>query len=166
MPRVKQVTARKDYPNFGIVKGQKHYRWVLKTGPRSSREYRQEKPPRRSQLTTSSFLSTIYDISDVSIAEVTDPDDVDGIIQEIEDAKNEVENSLDNMPESLKESDTGQMLQTRIDGCDEWSQAIESAKSTWESAIEELGEDPDEAALYEAKDAFIEEANSAEPDWG
>ena len=30
--RVKEVVARKDYPNFGITRGQKHWSWTLFRG--------------------------------------------------------------------------------------------------------------------------------------
>lgn len=64
MPKVTKPKARKDYPQFGIVKGQVHYHWILKTGPWSSREYRQATPPNRSQLTTSDYYQQVYSLFD------------------------------------------------------------------------------------------------------
>lgn len=56
MPRVQKVKAGKDYPHFGIVKGQEHYVWKPGYGGPTLRSLT---PPRPSQLTTSKW-SAVY----------------------------------------------------------------------------------------------------------
>jgi hypothetical protein len=115
MPKVQHVKARKDYPEHGIQKGDMYYTWNLITGPRSSRTYRSKTPPRRSQLTTSEFLQTFYDLED-RLAVVDDATEAQDIRDELEQLMAETQDKLDNMPESLRESPSGQTLQSRIDG--------------------------------------------------
>lgn len=125
MPKVHKVKARKDYPHFGIKKGDVHYNWFLKTGPRMSREFRQIQPPRRSQLTTSEFLSTVYDIED-RLAAIASLDDARSLVDELNQLADDQEERLSNMPEGLQQGDTGQMLERRAEGCREAANEIES----------------------------------------
>jgi hypothetical protein len=111
--------AQKDYPEQGIKKGDSYWHWAFAFGPK----YKSKTQPTRSQLTRSHFLSTLYSIED-SIPDAfiecntTDllQDAVDQIISEIEELKDETQNSLDNMPPQLQDADSGQLLQERIDG--------------------------------------------------
>lgn len=125
MPKVYHVKARKDYPHFGIKKGDMHYNWVLKTGPRSSREFRQIAPPRRSQLTTSEFLSTVYDIED-RLAAVTDLSDLDDIASDLRTLGDEQQEKYDNMPDGLQQGATGELLSSRASGCEEAADEIDT----------------------------------------
>jgi hypothetical protein len=125
MPKVYHVKARKDYPNFGIKKGDQHYTWTLKTGPRTSREFRQIAPPRRSQLTTSEFLSTVYDLED-RLASVDNEDDARSLVDELNQLADEQDDKLSNMPEGLQQGPTGQQLESRAEGCREAANEIEA----------------------------------------
>jgi len=120
MPKVHTVQkAQKDDPAFGIKKGDTYYWWKFRYGGvRKSTTY-----PKPSQLTQSSYLSTIYDIQE-RIAEATaaDKDELESLVEdiksELENLKEECESSLDNIPDQLKEGNSGQLLQERIDCLD------------------------------------------------
>lgn len=71
------------------------------------------------------------------------------LINDLNDIKDELQDRLDNMPESLQQGDTGQLLQDRID-------AIESAISDSESIYFE-DEDYDE----DCEGRYQEEIDSA-----
>lgn len=128
MARVHRVErAAKDYPNDGIKKGEPYYWWQLWKGPKR----RSSKPPRRSQLTGSSFLAEVYDLEDeIADWEGTDASDlrsnVDDWAQRIRDLGDQAQESLDAMPESLQQGPTGEMLQSRVDACEDWATGVES----------------------------------------
>ena len=112
MPRVHEVKkARRDYPEEGIRKGETYYYWKFRFGGL----HRSKTYPKRSQLTQSGFLSTIYDIEDRLQALTTDDDlqsEVESAISELEEAQSEAESSLDNMPDNLRDSS---MLNERLE---------------------------------------------------
>lgn len=124
MTRANQQVARKDYPQDGIKKGDTYWKWQFNF---SKTVHRSLKPPTRSQLTQSSFLSQLYDLEDNMDF---DREDLEGSVQnfvsDIENLKDECQSSLDNMPEHLQESsDSGMLLQERIDGLDQWISDLE-----------------------------------------
>lgn len=133
MPRVHTVEkARKAYPEYGIAVGDTYYHWKPRYGGvRKSKTY-----PRRSQLTGSDFLATVFDIFDRDIPECEDPDSLREIAERLREAGQECEDRRCNMPDALQESDTGQLLQTRYDACEEAAQACDEAADAWEQAIE------------------------------
>lgn len=94
---------------------------------------------------------------DIGISE----DTAEELISAIEDIRDQCQESLDNMPEQLQESDSGTTLQERIDACDaaieeleqvSWDDCNEDAE---EEAKEEMGGfyDPN-VHDYENEDAF------------
>lgn len=115
-------SARKNNKELGIKKGDSYYWWQFRYGPKHA----SKTPPRPSQLTQSAFLSTWYGLQERiqdgafrGLETIEDLESVkDEIYSEIEDLKSETEGNLDNMPDGLKEGDTGQLLQERIDGLD------------------------------------------------
>lgn len=137
MPKVHKRVARKDYPKFGIVKGQSHYQWTLKTGPRSSQEFRQASPPRRSQLTSSEYLGTLYGLCD-RIEEAEDADALRDLAQELRELGEEQDAKFENMPEGLQQGDTGQTLESRASACSEAADEIESAADELGEALDEI----------------------------
>lgn len=76
---------------------------------------------------------------------------VDNIRSELEEIKDELESRLENMPDGLRDGDTGQTLQERIDG-------LESAISDLENIDCDVGEDDDEQEKAEEIVGYIEEA--------
>lgn len=117
--------ARKDIPNSDVKKGDSYYWWSFRFGGK----HVSKTPPRRSQLTQSSFKSALYDIEDLIAAfEPNDglEDDAQGAAQELRDLASECSDSLDNMPDGLKEGSTGQLLQERVDACEAAADELEA----------------------------------------
>jgi hypothetical protein len=88
--------------------------------------------------------------------------------EEIQNIGQECQDGLDNMPESLQYSPTGELLQERIDACENGSSEIECIDSEFEFEEEEFewddfdmdGYDTDEER-DEAEEAFNIEENEA-----
>ena len=129
MPRVHFVKkARKDNP--AVKAGESYYHWKFRYGGRVYSKVR----PNRSQLTQSSFLSTYYELEDgmeervnaaQSIEELEST--IEEIASEIESLMEETQESLDNMPEHLQDSSpSGELLQERIDGLENWQSELEN----------------------------------------
>ena len=96
--------------------------------------------PTRSQLTRSSFLSSLYDIED-RIGDCVDEAYAEDLVAELECLRDECQDSLDNMPWQLQEtSESGMLLHERFEGLDEWIAEIEDID--WTSMT------PEEAAQY------------------
>ena len=151
MPRVHTVNkARKDYPSFGIKKGDRYYWWEFRyAGKRMSTTY-----PKASQLTTSAHKGGCYSIQEqverLTLEEIKNAYDVSEIVSDIESLRDEAQNSLDNMPEQLQQAPTGELLQSRIDAMDQWVSEFEGvdleidedtfSNEAEEKAEEELGD--------------------------
>lgn len=122
MPRVTHVKkARKDNPV--CKKGESYYWWKFRYGGKRFSLTR----PRASQLTQSAYYSTVRSmcegIEDYSVDSVEDFETLrDDIAGQIQDLCSETQDSLDNMPDQLQYSPTGELLQERID-------ALEGAES-------------------------------------
>ncbi len=115
--------ARKTHRGTGVKKGDTYYWWKFRYGP----VIRSKTYPKRSQLTRSSFLSTLYSLQDDFIV---DPDNLEGDrddrVSEIEQLRDECQDSLDNMPEQLQEnSESGQTLTERIEALNSWAEELE-----------------------------------------
>ena len=167
MARVHHRKAAKDYPQFGIAKGDMHYYVKIKTGPRSSREMRSKTPFKRSQLTSSDYQSQLYDWED-SKAEISDMESAQEFADTIRSLGEEQQEKLDNMPEGLQQGSTGEMLTERADACEQAASEIEdiiseweSAKDTWESEIETYKE---ELAAHKASQEAFDAWESAQDD--
>lgn len=145
MPRVHHVKkARKDNP---VAKaGESYYWWKFRFGgKRYSKTY-----PRRSQLTQSGFLSELWDIEDGiddRFEGLTDPDEIesakDDLVGELEALMEQCQESLDNMPYELQESsESGQLLQERVYGLEEWIGQIQSIDCdvTGEEVVEQIND--------------------------
>jgi hypothetical protein len=120
--------ARKDVPNTDIKAGDSYYHWSFRVGSRFAKRF-SKTSPKRSQLTQSAFKGALYDIED-DIAELKADDGLGETAQflaeQIRELGEECQGSLDNMPEGLQQGDTGQMLQERIDACEEAASELES----------------------------------------
>ena len=148
MARVKQVKARKDYPQYGIQKGETCYVWSIRAHPAArGQTFRSKTYPKPSQLTTSPFLKTRYGIEECLSAWTLDDvttDIRDEIAQEIRDLGAEAQESFENMPEGLQQGDTGQMLEERAQSCEEWADAIEQVDIPERTVEEEPNEENEE----------------------
>lgn len=126
MPRVTHVKrAQKDNP---VCKaGEPYYWWKFRFGGK----HFSLTPPRSSQLTQSPYLSMVRGLSEqIADHPANEPADLemlrDEIAPDIGTAGEECQESLDNMPEGLQEGDTGQMLQERIESCENAQSELES----------------------------------------
>lgn len=160
MARLHYRKARKDYPAYGIKRGDMYYFAQIKTGPRSSRTIRSLTKPIPSQLTSSEWAGWLGDMQEITFPGIEDVDGLKQIAEEIREFGQEKQAKLDNMPEGLQQGDTGQLLEERAAGCEEWADAIESAVNDYESRLGEIDEmDVDDLELDEdATDDEIEEA--------
>lgn len=137
MARIHHRKARKDYPAHGIVKGDMYYTAKIKTGPRSSRVLRSKTPLRQSQMTTSPFKSGYFAMQEAWEDDKT-PDQetiraAGETCRELAEAANE---SYENMPESLQEGDTGQMLYERAEQCESKADDLEQLADEYEGLEE------------------------------
>ena len=124
MPRVYTRKARKDYPGAGIKKGQTYYYWKFRYGG----AWRSLSYPKPSQLTQSDYLQTVYqleeELKNVAVNLEPDGDNVEvarleELLTQIGDLRDEQENKRNNLPDSLQEVNTGQLLQERYDALSE-----------------------------------------------
>lgn len=161
MARVHHRKARKDYPQAGILAGEMYYYTKIKTGPYSSRELRSKTPFTRSKLTSSEYLSQLYDIED-SLAALTDIGEARDLAEQFRNLGEEQQGKLDNMPEGLQEGDTGQMIRERAEACEAAADQIEEIVDEWESAHDEY--QMALAEYEEAKIALAEQGDAEESD--
>lgn len=143
MARVHTVQkAAKDYPTQGIKKGDTYYWWKFRFGGKhKSKTY-----PKRSQLTQSAFLQSLYALQDDFVFDTEDPGSSrDELVSEIENLRDECQSSLENMPEHLQESsDSGVMLQERIEALEGWISELEQVDCDIDDELSE--EDREERA--------------------
>jgi hypothetical protein len=133
MARVHFVkSARKDYPEHDIKKGESYYWWALKTGPRSSIKRKSKTAPRPSQLTTSEFKSALYEAQEAyqdAIEAAGEFADIEAAVNDyketLEGLQSEQEEKRSNMPEGLQDSGTGELLQGRYDSLQELIDELE-----------------------------------------
>lgn len=121
--------ARRAYRAEGIKKGESYWWWKFKRGTKQ----RSKTQPRPSQLTQSEFWGAVYDLQE-RLDGLTESDGAESVRSEIECIIDEIRSlgsdQLDkqgNMPESLQQSETGELLENRATGCDDWADNVESA---------------------------------------
>jgi uncharacterized phage infection (PIP) family protein YhgE len=143
MTRAHKQVARKDYPAQGIKKGDEYYKWQFNF---SKVVHRSKVKPTRSQLTQSSFLSQLYELEDnISFDRDALEDSVQSLVSDIEQLRDECQDSLDNMPEHLQEaSQSGQTLTERIEALDNWISDLEGVDL---EVDEELTEEEKESRI-------------------
>lgn len=142
MPRPHYVKkARKSYKADGIKKGDPYWWWKFNFGPK----IRSKTQPRASQLTRSDFYATLYDLQDDVESLVAGDglkDAVSDIADRIRTLGEECADRLSNMPDSLQESDTGNLLQERSDACEAAADEFEAI----DFEIDQLDDDEDAEA--------------------
>ena len=149
---------QKDIPEHGIKAGESYYWWSFKRGGKRW----SKTPPKRSQLTQSTFYASVYDLEDDVIANATANDGLaelrDEVTSSLQEIADQCQESLDNMPEGLQQGSTGELLQERIG-------AMESAISEFDGL--ELDEPDDDDLEWPEKeegesDADYEKRKEAE----
>ena len=152
MPRGHFVKkARKKNP--AVRKGQSYCWWKFNFGPKVySKTY-----PKRSQLTRSEFLGTMYDLEDrfqdFVISKIGDLKSVAGnlrdIASDVQTAGDDCSDRRDNMPESLQDADAGQLLEARSGQCAGISQALETAADEIDELVQADEKDDDDKVSEE-----------------
>jgi hypothetical protein len=122
--------ARKDNP--AVKKGQSYYWWEFRYGG----THYSVTPPRPSQLTQSEFLSQYLSIQETLEDAMNGASSVSDVEEAIEEAKSELECLRDetdekwnNMPEQLQYCETGELLQERVETCDEYISNLEAIET-------------------------------------
>lgn len=131
MPKVQLINkAGKDYPQFGIKKGESHYVWSIKM-QRGGLVRRSKTYPRQSQLTLSEYKIAAHqlneqleDFSADTVEEISSF--IDELKSEADDLREQQQEKLDNMPEGLQQGDTGQQIQERIDALESFVSELEN----------------------------------------
>lgn len=163
MPRVTHVKkARKDNPV--CKKGESYYWWQHAF---SSKQYSIIRP-RGSQLTKSAFYSQWRQVEESleDICNLTEKSQLEEPLQEaaetIRALGEECQESLDNMPESLQCSPTAELLQERIDACEEYATVLDEGEGV-------VDEDDASELISTARDDVdredFDEGEDGEPDY-
>lgn len=147
----------------GIYKGDSYWWWKFKRRPKQLSKVR----PSRAQLTRSPFLSAVYRLENglSSISSGQEAEDyVESMKQEIEELKSGCEESLESLPESLRECNSGEILQARIDTLSEWLNNLESLDLA-EYVVAEPDEDGEDTELVGGADvaAIIQAIQDCNP---
>jgi len=143
MPRVTHVkSARKDNPV--CKKGESYYWWKFRYGGKRYSLTR----PRPSQLTNSPYYSQVRSlVEQIEDTNIADNDDFtalrDEITSELDNLRDECQSNLDNMPDSLQYSPTGELLQERIDACENAQSEVEGVEEFDEEEPEQDDYDQD-----------------------
>lgn len=150
MPQVRKLEARKDYPQFGIEKGQEHYVWSFY----GSGSIRSLTPPKQSQLTSSDTLRTLLEVVEEIQAVDTDRlsiDDIRDWSERLETGQGMADEAFENLSEGLQQGPLGERLQQWSETADALRSTLEEVSNEWES-LEEL----DAEELEEADTTFDE----------
>ena len=136
MARVNHVKkARKNQPG-GIKKGESYYWWKFRFGGKHvSKTY-----PRPSQLTQSEYLSAAYslqeEIEDMSLGDLEDvASELRSVADELRSLSSDQEEKISNMPCSLQDGATAELLRSRSEACEEVAGELESAANDIDDLI-------------------------------
>ena len=160
MTRVYTQKARKDYPRFGIKKGDTYHRWAFFRQPeRMGLTY-----PTRSQLTNDEGKQILYSAYDgFSVGEDFSASDLQILIDEVQSAADSFRERFDNMPEGLQQGDTGQMLEENANSCESAVSQLEDLMSTLEGEEDERDSEYRDDGEWNAE-AIQEAVSGTEPD--
>lgn len=149
MARAKFVKkARRAVPEAGIEVGDSYYWWKFRFGGK----HFSKTPPKPSQLTQSTYYSTIYELQEREFDREDPGSFIEDIKSELESLKDEIEGNLQNMPDGLQQGDTGQLLQERIDTLDQAITDLENIDVDLDD--DELSEEEKEDKINEIEGEF------------
>lgn len=152
------LKARKD--NSVCKAGESYWWWKFRHGGKRFSLTQ----PRSSQLTQSAYYSTIRSICEGIDDWTGNAEDLetlrDELVAQLQDAGEECQESFDNIPESLQEAPTGELLQERISTCEGAVSELENVDLT--SGAEEVADDDDldEEEKEQALQDWIDETTS------
>lgn len=173
MPRVETRTARKDYPQDGIKKGDTYYYTKLKL-QRGGIVKRSLKPFKASQLTTSPFKGGFLAAGEAFEASDKSAEAMREAAEAIRSLAEEAQSSYDNLPEGFQMGDMGQMLENRVSECEgiaddleDFAQQLDDLEEPTEPKAPEGGEpdddeDPDFLAKTDAWETYQDELSEYE----
>jgi hypothetical protein len=131
MPKVFEVRANKDYPDEGIKKGERYFKWSIKL-QRGGITMKSKTRPRPSQLTRSAFRQPLLQAQEafedaLNAAETcSDLESArDDFKSELENLRDEQQEKFDNMPEGLQQGDTGQLIEGRVSSLEDMISELE-----------------------------------------
>lgn len=133
MPRVHQTKARIDGPKAcpQAKAGEIYYWWRTRMkGAKSGVTRCSMTRPKPSQLTMSDFWTLVFSLQESMAGPFETSEDLEYTrndwAQQARDIGQEQQDKLDNMPQQLQDGDTGQMLQDRVQACEDWADEIEA----------------------------------------
>lgn len=146
--RVYTKRAAKDYPEFGIKRGDTYYEWChYRQKPQKSATY-----PKESQLTSDEDMAeAMRQFEALELGKDYDASDVRDIISSLEDCVSSLEDRLSNVPEGLQDSSP---LNEKIENVSETISSLEDLADRLESAEEDEEEDTCGAGEIEECRAF------------
>ena len=168
MPRVHRVLkARKAQPGAGIAAGDTYYWWKFRYGGK----HVSKTPPKPSQLTQSEYYGALLTMEENWTTGADRDDAVQAfrsLAEEVESLGSEQSDKLSNMPDSLQQGSTGELLQSRADRCEAIAEALNQAADELEAWTPEESEDTEaedgaEGAEPEEDTGWEEEADRL---WG
>ena len=128
--------ARKTIRGTGIKKGDSYWWWKFRYGEKQVSKTQ----PKDSQLTQSEFLGSIYAAQE-SLADPGDTLDeirstVETVLDDLNSLRDETDDKFNNMPESLQQGDTGQLLEDRVQNVEQMIDDLEAVDITAENEDE------------------------------
>ena len=157
--RVLTKKANKDYPQFGIKKGDTYFQWSFFR----QRPIKSKTPPTRGQLTQNEVLQGVYAAYDGPAPKTAD--DVEAMAEQVREAGTAAQDKYDNLPENFQQGENGQRFEEQASNCesaaDELSTIADELRDEEERVLPEKpaqdeGEDDD---AYQARlDALLEQA--------
>jgi hypothetical protein len=137
VPKVHHVKkARKTNKRYGIIRGEPYWWWKTRTpGSLSGIKRVSLKPPRPSDLAGSpfvrSFLSIQERVEDMTVSTKEEAEEArDGLREaasDVRELRDEEEEKYDSIPDSLKESPSGEVVRGRRDGCESTAESLDEA---------------------------------------
>ena len=127
-----------DKAKAGAEEAASYFWWKFRFGGKRFSKTR----PRASQLTQSEYYSTVYGLQeDMEDARPADLDELRGMQEEwagrARDLGDECRGRWENMPDSLRNSETGCLLEERADAMEAWADELEGADLTMDAGGDE-----------------------------
>jgi len=146
MPRVRHRKARKAYPAQGIEKGDMYYTWKIRS-TYGGTTYRSKTAPKPSQLTNSPFKGGWMAMNEAWDEGSKDDEAIRAAAEAIRELGEQASESFENMPESLQQGETGQMLEHRRDESESKADGLDQLADEYDNL-----EEPDEPDEVEEPD--------------
>lgn len=169
MPKVHKAKAAKDYPAYGIKKGDTYYHWAFFRG----RKQMSKTMPKRSQTTAAPNLSAAYAVQEAledALAEANTREDVKAALDAAVESADEVLNDYDESISNLEQAFPGgcpalEEKQEQRDQFDGWKEELDSASGEIDESLDEfLDEEVRKQAWIAKQEAEHEDEDDYEVD--